>query len=617
MKRFLFYLLFVITCFSKVYAEDVKFYVSAPSSVGSGQQFAVTFTVNAAASNLKAPSFKGFSVLSGPNQSSSSSMQIINGRMSQSVSFAFTYYLQAGNEGSYTISPAKITVEGKTYETESFTIKVVKTSANAGNQQQQQQQQQSRQQQGNQAGGTISDKDVFIRANVSNASPYQGEQIIVTYKFYTCLNASPYPYDKLASNKGFWSEDITKQGERFVQYKEFINGKQYIVAEIRKVALFPQESGKLTIKPFEIDAIVQVQAQKRRTNTNFDFFDDFFSSPVQNVRKTLKSNEIVINVKALPTANKPEDFTGAVGNFTFRSDIDKTELKANDAVNLKFTISGRGNIKLIDKLNIVFPTDFETYDPKINDNINTSENGVSGTKTFDYLIIPRNQGVYTIKPVTFTYFDLNKGKYITLSSPEYTLKVAKGDGKQNNVAMTSVNQEEIKYIGSDIEHIKTKPMSLNKTGEHFFLSDLFFIISVIPFLLFVTALIFRRKHIKLRSNIALLKNRKATKVANKRLKKAKNYLVSKEKDKFYIEISQALWGYISDKFSIPMSDLSMDSVKEALGRQNVSDEIISNFIKTLNNCEFARFAPGDESLTMDKIYKEASDIISKTENELK
>ncbi len=613
MKKFLFFLLFNAIYFSNLIAEDVKFYVSAPSTVGSGQQFAVTFTVNAAASNLKAPSFKGFSVLSGPNQSSSSSMQIINGRMSQSVSYSFTYYLQAGNEGSYTISPAKITVEGKSFETETFTIKVVKATANGGGQQQQQ----SRQQQNNQATTTIGDKDLFLKASVSNASPYLGEQVVVTYKLYTSVAIAQYSINKLSSNKGFWSENLTKENEKPKQYKEYLNGKQYIVAEIRKVALFPQESGKLNVEPLEVEVIAQIQNQKRRTNSIFDFFDDPFSSSVQNVKKVLKANNLSINAKPLPTVNKPDDFTGAVGNFTFRSDIDKTELKANDAVNLKFTISGRGNIKLIDKLNIVFPTDFETYDPKINDNINASENGVSGTKTFDYLIIPRNQGVYTIKPVTFTYFDLNKGKYITLSSPEYTLKVAKGDGKQNNVAMTSVNQEEIKYIGSDIEHIKTKPMQLNKKGQHFFLSDLFFIILLIPFVLFVVALIFRRKHIKLKSNIALLKNRKATKVANKRLKKAKIYLVSREKDKFYVEISQALWGYISDKFSIPLSDLSMDSVKDALAKQNVADEIVTDFIKTLNNCEFARFAPGDESLTMDKIYKEASDIISKTENELK
>jgi hypothetical protein len=615
MKKYIFFLIFISGLFRVTYAEDIKFYASAPNTVGSGQQFAVTFTVNAAASNFKAPSFKGFSVLSGPNQSSSSSMQIINGKMNQSVSYSFTYYLQAGNEGNYTVAPARITVEGKTYESESISIKVVKSSQGANNQQQQQQQSQT---QNNQSGGNgVSENDIFLRANVSNASPYLGEQIIVTYKLYTAVGIAQYSINKLSSNKGFWSEDLNKENDKPKQYKENIKGKQYIVAEIRKVAFFPQESGKLDINPLEVDVIAQIQTQRRKTNSIFDFFDDPFSSSYQNVKKTIRSNNITINAKPLPSANKPEDFTGAVGTFTFRSEIDKNELKANEAVNLKFTISGRGNIKLIDKLNVNFPTDFETYDPKIIDNINKSDNGVSGTKTFDYLLIPRNQGVYTIKPVTFTYFDLNKGKYVTLSSPEYTIKVSKGDGKQNNVALTSVNQEEIKYIGSDIEHIKTKPMSLYKKGEHFFLSDLFYIILSIPLLLFIIALIIRRKHLKLRSDLALLKNRKATKVANKRLKKAKNYLLTKEKDNFYIEISNALWGYISDKFSIPLAELSMESVNDALKSRNVKDEIVSQFIKTLNNCEFARFAPGDESLTMDKIYKEAIDVISKTENELK
>ncbi len=615
MKKYIFFLIFISGLFRITYAEEIKFYASAPTTVGSGQQFAVTFTVNAAASNFKAPSFKGFSVLSGPNQSSSSSMQIVNGKMNQSVSYSFTYYLQAGNEGNYTVAPAKITVEGKTYESESISIKVVKSSQNSNNNQQQQQQQQS---QSNQSSGSgVSDNDVFLRASVSNASPYLGEQIIVTYKLYTSVGIAQYSINKLSSNKGFWSEDLNKENDKPKQYKENIKGKQYIVAEIRKVAFFPQESGKLDINPLEVDVIAQIQTQRRRTNSIFDFFDDPFSSSYQNVKKTIKSNNITINAKPLPTANKPEDFTGAVGTFTFRSEIDKNELKANEAVNLKFTISGRGNIKLIDKLNVNFPTDFETYDPKIIDNINKSENGVSGTKTFDYLLIPRNQGIYSVKPVTFTYFDLNKGKYVTLSSPEYTIKVSKGDGKQNNVALTSVNQEEIKYIGSDIEHIKTKPMSLNKKGEHFFLSDLFYIILSIPLCLFIIALIIRRKHLKLRNDLALLKNRKATKVANKRLKKAKIYLVTKVKDNFYIEISNALWGYISDKFSIPLAELSMESVNEALKNRNVKEEIVSQFIKTLTNCEFARFAPGDESLAMDKIYKEAIDVISKTENELK
>ncbi len=615
MKRYIFFILLIAGLIKSTFAEDVKLIASAPSSVGTGQQFAVTFTVNAAGSDFKAPNFKGFSVLSGPNQSSSSSMQIVNGNVTQSVSYAFTYYLQAGTEGSFTVTPARITVNGKTYESNSLTIKVVKAAQNTNSQTNTQQ---NRQQQNNQTAATVSDKDIFIRSSVSNTNPMIGEQVVVTYKLYfASVAVSQCIPSKLPSNKGFWAEEFTKAGTEYKQYRENLNGKQYNVAEIRKVVLFPQESGKLNIDPLEADIVAQVQVQRKRTNSIFDFFDDPFSSAYQNIKKTIQSNNITINVKPLPTTNKPADFTGAVGNFTFRSDIDKTETKANEAVNLKFTISGRGNIKLIDKLNINFPPDFETYDPKINDNINKSDNGISGTKTFDYLIIPRNEGVFTIKPVTFSYFDLNKGKYVTLSSPEYTLKVAKGDGKQTSTTLTSVNQEEIKYIGSDIEHIKIKPMNLNKKGVHFFLSDLYYLLCIIPLMLFVAAIIFRRKHLKLRSNLALLKNRKATKVAKKRLQKAKNYLTTQEREKFYIEISLALWGYLSDKFSIPLAGLSMDSVHHALKDKNVKEEITNQFIKILNDCEFARFAPGEESLMMDKIYKESIDIISKTENELK
>ncbi len=386
---------------------------------------------------------------------------------------------------------------------------------------------------------------------------------------------------------------------------------------LRKVALFPQQSGKLTIDPLAVDLIAQIQVQRKRSNSPFDIFEDAFFNSAQNVKKTINSNAVTINVKPLPTTGKPEGFSGAVGNFTFRSDIDRTEIKANDAINLKFTISGRGNIKLIDKLKIDFPPDFETYDPKVLDNISKSDNGISGTKTFEYLIIPRNQGNFTIKPITFSYFDLNKGKYVTLTSPEYNLKVNKGDGKQNTVSVTSSNQQDIKYIGSDIQYIKIKPVKLFKKGFYFFQSTLYYILLLIPFLLFITYLIIRRKHIKLRSNLALLKNKKATKVASKRLKKASQFLKSNESDKFFIEISQALWGYISDKFSIPLAELSMDSVSQALQSKSVSDEISKEFIETLHNCEFARFAPGDNATKMDKIYKESINIITKTERELK
>lgn len=614
MKKYIVLIILFLTKLNIIVAEDIKFSASASSTtVGTGQQFSVTFSINTGdGRNFKAPSFKGFSVLSGPNQSSSSSTQIINGSFSQTVSFSYTYYLQAGNEGTYTIGPAYINVGGKTYESNPITIKVVKDNSasqnrsNQGNNQGQ-----------NQQSASFSDKDIFLRASISNASPYMGEQIIVTYKLYTSVGISQYSINKTPSNKGLWSEDLTKENERPKQYKEYIDGKQYIVAEIKKVAMFPQESGNLTIEPLEVDVIAQIPVQRRRTNTIFDFFDDPFGSSVQNIKKTIKSNSSVIRVKPLPTASKPDDFSGAVGNFTFSSNLSKNEVKANDAINLKITVSGRGNIKLIDKFDITFPTDFETYDPKITDNINKSDNGISGTKTFDYLLIPRNQGNFTIKPIKFTYFDLNKGKYVTLTSPEYNIKVDKGDGKTSATTLTTVNKEDIKYIGSDIEHIKTKPNKLKPEGQFFFLSKLYFTLLVIPVILFIAALIFRRKHLKLRGNVALLRNKKATKIARNRLKKAQKFLQNNDRNNFYNEISQALWGYLSDKFNIPLAELSMESVNQSLQNKLVDTATIEQLISVLNNCEFARFTPESESLNMKKIYNEAIDIIKKIENELK
>ncbi len=614
MKRIFLLIILITGLFYNVSAQDASLVASGPSTVGTGQQFAVTYSINTNGTGFKGPSFKGFSVLSGPNQSSSSNISFANGRMTQSVTFQYIYYLQAGNEGTFTVTPASITVNGKTISSNSLTIKVVKGSGGSTQQNQQNNQRNNNQ---NQSTGTISANDLYIKATVSNPNPYQGEQVMVTYKLYTCVPVSQYQINKLSNNKGFWQEDLLKENERPKVHNENINGKQYTIAEIRKVALYPQQSGKLTIDPLEVDVLAQIQVQRRRTNSIFDLFDDPFFNAAQSVKKTITGSPLTINVKPLPSAGKPDGFSGAVGNFTFRSDVDRTEAKANEAINFKFTISGRGNIKLIDKLKIEFPPDFETYDPKVVDNISKTENGISGTKTFEYLIIPRNQGNFNVKPITFSYFDLNKGKYVTLSSPEYNLKINKGDGRSNTVSVTSANQQDIKYIGSDIQYIKIKPVKLVKRGFYFFQSTLYYILLLIPFLLFIAYFFIRRKHIKLRSNLALLKNKKATKVASKRLKKASQFLKSNESDKFYVEISQALWGYLSDKFSIPLADLSMDSVNQALKSKSVNDEISQQFIETLHNCEFARFAPGDSAMKMDKIYKESINIITKTERELK
>jgi hypothetical protein len=413
---------------------------------------------------------------------------------------------------------------------------------------------------------------------------------------------------------------MNKDRQNYVQYTENYNGQQYNVAEIRKLALFPQKSGKIEIEAATAVCQGQVRDQSQKRNRD-PFFDSFFNDPFFNRYKTveipLTANALTINVSPLPTSSQPADFNGAVGSFDFSSSIDKTSLKANEAINLKLTVKGKGNIELVDKLPIYFPPDFEVYDPKITSDIHVTDDGVSGFKTFEYLIIPRTQGTFTIKPVTFSFFDLKQGTYNSISSPEYTIRVAKGEGTAGNVTYSGVNQSEIKYIGSDIRHIKTRGLNLTPVGSYFFGSALFYVLLLAPVLLFILFIITMKKELKKRSNIALMKNRKATKVAQKRMKQAHVFLNENKKDKFFEEVSLALWGYLSDKFSIPLSNLSMETVRDALKGKEVSENAIGQFIETLEHCEFARFAPGENNSTMDSIYKEGVKIISQIENELK
>lgn len=600
-------------------AQDVQFSGSSKPVVAVGETFALTYTLNAQGANFRGPSISGFDVISGPNTSTTSSIRAINGRTSMSITYTYAYYLLASREGTFEIPAATVTVDNKMYRSNVVTIKVEKGGGG-----QQGQPQGNRQGRSAPQGGQViqsGPNDVFLKAFASNSDPLQGEGIVVTYKIYTKVPINQITPKKLSSFQGFWSQNLIKETDKLNQSTQVIDGEQYIVAEIRKIALFPLTSGRLVIDPSEMECVAQIRRQTK-TKTGDPFFDDFFndsffSNAYATVEKTLKSNSLVINVRPLPTADKPSDFNGAVGNFTFKTELDKTRVKTNDAVNLKCTVSGQGNLQLIDKMNVTFPPDFETYDPKITSNINTTAAGVSGSQTFEYLIIPRKAGKFTIRPITFSYFDLSRKKYVTLSSPTYTIDVEKGSGDGSSVTYSGTSKEDIKYIGSDIRHIKNPPFKFHRVGTFFFGSLPFFLWLTVPIILFICLFIFWRKQEVRRSNAVLMKNRKATKVARKRLKKAENFMKARQQETFYEEISLALWGYLSDKFSIPLASLSTDSVQEALIGKEMRQELIQQFIETLNNTEFARFAPGEKTLIMDKIYNEALEIISKIEKELK
>lgn len=591
-------------------ADEVQFTALSKTAVRVGENFQLQFKINAEGTHFQGPQIADFQVLNGPSTSTSSSVQIINGKVTRDVSYVFTYVLKGIKEGEFTIPSAKIYVNGKEYNSNTVKIKVTKDAGSSTTP-------------GGSSGTTAqgTDNDLFLRAYISNSTPVQGEQVIVTYKIFTTIPVSNIDASKMSSFSGFWSKDLLANREDFPQTREYINGKEYVVAEVKKYALFPQRSGEITIEPGELKCVAQVKsaAQRRSSDPFFDSFfnDPFFNNRYQNVEKQLFSNSIKLNVQPPPSKNKPDGYGGAVGSFTFTSQIDKTEVKTNEAINLKFAINGTGNVELIDAPKISFPPDFEVYDPEVTNNVKVSMNGVSGSRTFNYLIIPRNPGTYTLKPVVFSYFDLTKRDYVTTTTPEYKIIVQRGEGSSSNVTYSGVSQEDIKYIGQDIRHIKLPPFHVKPIGTFFFRSTTYYFLVILSVLIFSALLILWRNQVKQRSNIALLRTKKATRVSLKRLKVAKIYLTEGKETDFYVEISKALWGYISDKFNIPRSELSMDNVKERLLKKSLNDETIAELINTLNNTEFARFAPGDKSENMGKMYQEALNIISKIERELK
>jgi hypothetical protein len=597
-------------------AQQVTFRASAKNVVRVGERFQLVYTVNGEGQNFKPPAIEGFDVLSGPSTSQSSSIQIINGSVSRSVEYTFTFILQAkGEEGIFDIPPAEVTVDGKTYKSNPLKVQVVQSGATQQGQQQQRG--------GEDPGVTMADDlkdDVFVRAVLNKSAPIQGEQVVVTYKLYFRINIASPEFKKEPSFKGFWVNDLLQNRQNLPQYQEVYAGQNYHVAELKKLALFPQRSGQFTIDPLEVTVQAQVRA-KTQARSRDPFFDSFFNDPFfnryQNIEVPLKSNSLSIKVRELPTTNKPADFGGSVGNFDISSSIDRTELKTNEAINLKFTVSGTGNVELVDRLNVSFPPDFEAYDPKVTKSMNYLASGVSGKKTFEYLLIPRAAGTFSIDPVSFTYFDLNKQQYVTLKTPAYEIKVEKGDDSESGITYTGANQNDIRYLGSDIRHIRVHNPEFRLIGSLFFGSTSYYLLLAAPLVLFILFVMIWKKELKKRSNLALMKNRKATKVARKKMKKAETFLKENNKEAFYEEVSQALWGYLSDKFSIPLANLSIDTVNATLRVKEVKEETIAKFTETLNNCEFARFAPGDSQTAMENIYNEAVNLVSHMERELK
>ena len=603
-KVILFFIL--ISTVIGAWADGITFTANAPEVVVSGDQFRLSYTINSQkVRDFRAPSIQGFEVLMGPSRSTQSSTQIINGNVTSTSTITFTYILMAGKEGTYTIPGATIVADGNNYTSNSVEIKVLppdqSSGAGSGN---------SRNSSRNQANsGKITDKELFMMATASKTNVYEQEAILLTYKIYTQVNLTELRGD-IPDLKGFHTQEVDLPNQKTWTLEHF-NGRNYNTTIWRQLVLFPQQTGKIEIPSVTFEGTVSQMV------ASADPFDAFFNGGnYVNITKNIVTPKLTINVKELP-AGKPANFSGGVGEFTLSSSISTQELKTNDAVTIKLVISGTGNMKLINTPEVGFPQDFEIYDPKVDNKFNLTRNGLSGNKVIEYLAIPRHAGTYTIPPIEFSFFDLKSQSYKTLKTDAYTLNVAKGEGNSDQVVANFTSKEDLKVLGQDIRYIKTGDTQLTKKDDYFFGSTSYYLWYIVPLALFIALMIINRKQAMENANVAKVRTKKANKVATKRMKNAGKLLAEKKSEAFYDEVLKALWGYISDKLSMPVSQLSKDNIEEELQKHQVADELIKEFINNLNECEFARYAPGNQDEKMDKIYSSAIDVISKMENSIK
>jgi hypothetical protein len=581
-----------IFLFISVILKAQSFVASVDNNkVGENDRFEVSFTFEGKnindIKNFTPPSFKDFRILSGPNQSTS--MQIINGVASST--FTLSYILMPNTTGSFTIGSASIQYQGNTFKTEPLKITVVKGSQKPDDQK---------------SSGISNEeiaKNLFIRASIDKNRIYQSEQVTVTYKLYTRLNiAAQMSVDKLPQYQGFWAEEIeTSRNIAFTS--EVVDGKQYRVGILKKAALFPNQSGKLEVTPLELTIPIQIQKKKNPNNIWDDFFGDPFGRS-EIIEYPTKSNTVKVDVLPLPENNKPDSFKGAVGRYDFTATIDKSKLKTNEPVSLKFNITGTGNIKLLELPDFQLPNGFEKYDPKIEEQINRTGK-ISGSKKAEYLLIPRIPGTREIPAIEFSYFDPERKTYQTLKSKSFNLSIEQGETGPADIAQQNITQVE-----SDIRYIKTSFKDIDKRTGLILESTGFWVASILPLLFAIGLIIWKRKQDKLYCNQQLLRYTKAEKVARSRFKKAKKFLEQNEVEQFYTEISQALFGYLEDKLHISKSEFTLEKAADELAKRNISQDIISKMKTNAEKCEFIRFAPStNPSAAMNEMYKSLSEVV--------
>ena len=617
MKKLFCIVAFLLTAIFQMSAQNV-IRVEAPDVVAVNEQFNVTFIIEGekSPSDFQWSSGDDFQLVWGPQKGSSSSIQIINGKRSSSHQTTFTYILIPKATGTFQLPAATALLSGDRISSTQASIQVVSDGASSS--------QSSGKNGGKSSGGgqtsstgsgEISSNDLFMRLSLSRTEVVIGEPITATLKIYQRANVVGFENAKFPTFNGFWSQETYVPNN--IEFKrESLDDKIYNTAVLRTYVLIPQQSGAITIDPAELVCLVNIRTAPSTSNS---LFDSFFQDEYRTIRKRVTTPAVKVKVNPLP-AGQPASFGGGVGNFGISARLTTDNLKTHDAASLVITVSGRGNVALLEEPKVNFPPDFEVYDTKTTENTDKSNGGTSGSKSFEYPFIPRSHGDFTIEPVEYSYYDVNAGKYVTLRTEPLHVKVAKGKGGDSTPVTTvnsGVERKDVKSLADDIRFIFTGKPGLSGSGSFFVGSVFFWILLALMILGATSVYLAFRKVAAMRADVAGTKNRRATKMAQKRLKLAGEYLDKNLYAAFYEELHKALIGFVSDKLNMDMSEISKDNIASALTEGGVSEEQTKAFTDLLDACEFARYSPDGGNEAMRSHYDAALKVISSIDSGLK
>ena len=587
--------------------QKTSFETVAPNAVATDEVFRVEYVLNAKPDQFTAPSaFEGFDVLAGPTTSQSQQISVVNGSMTQTFNYTYTYVLQPKAKGHYTIPSASVTVDGKSYTAKEVPIEVVEAEAKPQDA----------------AGGeakprgaaSIGKDDIMVRAFVDKTNVFKGQLVKVTFKIFTRLNMSGFKSYKFPAFNGFWNQELSLDGTKW--QRETVDGKIYDSRVLGEYLLCPQQAGELYIEKFEATVVAQIVTQTKHQS----MIDEFFSggAHVEEVTKTVSTAPVKITVKELPSG-APAGFSGAVGKFTMTAEPASTQLAANSAGTFTVRISGSGNLPLIHAPKLTFPSSFEQYNVKTTESLRYTSSGINGYRQFEFPFIARAEGDYRLDPVGFSYFDPEQIKYVTLASEAYNLSIlpdSTGSGAVSQGVVSGLNKEDIKILGQDIRFIKIGSAGFFSRRALLIGSPLYYVLILLLVALAVVSYIYLRKHIRENQNSVLVRNKKANKVALARFKAAAGHMEAGSQRAFYEEMLRALWGYMSDKLNIPVSNLTKDNIREGLAKRRIPADQIARFIDIISECEYAQYSPS-ASGQMQEVYAGAVKIISKFESVIK